>query len=560
MCPSCAGSNAIPVMLRLQLGPQFIYCAQTTNQICNSCMFSTSTVHKLQTKSATQACFSPPAVQPSERQQQLSTAIVQDTISALPVRPDYITDVRGPMLEVSRASDAAMDLRVVHSFRAHFPGRSVEQLPPASALPSCTIVEQQSSTSGSPPSSGEGNVAEPEQAMGGAAWQGGAAAGGSRQSSGRLASVPSVAAAGPYSGRFQVAGSFRQPQFNVVNAPSKPTSSLEHVGDCERTAAHSAAHLSELASTAMASPQPHHLSTTSGAARPAASSSYFPLACSESMANAASAASRSMMDAEVAPSDLAEGIKNLLHRHKKSSNTPSYGSLSLDPHTAVVGGASSSSEASTEGMESLRSGSKAAHNHFEALRGVATSPVIEEYLPGSDGTGGPAARTYAGSPLVVQPESSPSVQQLIQAYKARSADAKQAALPRVRSSASMHPQDGQQVSQASPRQQQQPSPQPHSRAAARGDHKDASSSAQADQRLILSPSRAYQQQLPDLHAAPLIEHTTSIPFPGDSPSGFQKNNQVRLLCNATSVNFPKQAVECIHARRFNSLLTISQKR
>jgi hypothetical protein len=56
----------------------------------------------------------------------LSDAFIRDTIEALPVKPDHISDIRGPYLEVRRNADVptAVDVRVTHQFKAHFDGRS----------------------------------------------------------------------------------------------------------------------------------------------------------------------------------------------------------------------------------------------------------------------------------------------------------------------------------------------------------------------------------------------------------------------------------------------------
>ncbi|GMH35293.1 hypothetical protein BSKO_03161 [Bryopsis sp. KO-2023] len=52
--------------------------------------------------------------------QEASTKLIKTTLSSLPVHPNFISNVKGPVLEVHRAGDECVDVKIVHSFRAHF--------------------------------------------------------------------------------------------------------------------------------------------------------------------------------------------------------------------------------------------------------------------------------------------------------------------------------------------------------------------------------------------------------------------------------------------------------
>lgn len=55
-----------------------------------------------------------------DKRRALSEALVQDTLSALPVKPTAVSNVQGPFVEVSRVGEATADVHVVHQFRLHF--------------------------------------------------------------------------------------------------------------------------------------------------------------------------------------------------------------------------------------------------------------------------------------------------------------------------------------------------------------------------------------------------------------------------------------------------------
>lgn len=57
-----------------------------------------------------------------EKRRSLTEAFIKDTLDVLPVRPEAVDHVRGPLLQISRVpgNDSAVDVRVMHHFRAHF--------------------------------------------------------------------------------------------------------------------------------------------------------------------------------------------------------------------------------------------------------------------------------------------------------------------------------------------------------------------------------------------------------------------------------------------------------
>jgi hypothetical protein len=46
--------------------------------------------------------------------------LVNATLTSFPVKPDHISDVDGPYLELSKVDDSTLDVKVVHTFKAHF--------------------------------------------------------------------------------------------------------------------------------------------------------------------------------------------------------------------------------------------------------------------------------------------------------------------------------------------------------------------------------------------------------------------------------------------------------
>lgn len=61
-------------------------------------------------------------MQDNQHRSALADAFIRDTVEALPIKPDHISDVQGPYLEISRVSGdpTAVDVQVTHHFRAHF--------------------------------------------------------------------------------------------------------------------------------------------------------------------------------------------------------------------------------------------------------------------------------------------------------------------------------------------------------------------------------------------------------------------------------------------------------
>lgn len=52
--------------------------------------------------------------------QTVSNELIHATVHALPLKPDEISNLRGPALEVTKVDAHTADIKIIHGFRAHF--------------------------------------------------------------------------------------------------------------------------------------------------------------------------------------------------------------------------------------------------------------------------------------------------------------------------------------------------------------------------------------------------------------------------------------------------------
>lgn len=46
--------------------------------------------------------------------------LVKSTVESMPVQPEKLTNIEGPLFEVTKVDDHTADVKIIHGFRAHF--------------------------------------------------------------------------------------------------------------------------------------------------------------------------------------------------------------------------------------------------------------------------------------------------------------------------------------------------------------------------------------------------------------------------------------------------------